>query len=47
MFYLLFLGACKQKNDPVVSLEEVDKAVIFVKDDEGKEKVGKLQTPIF
>ncbi|EMF0247144.1 hypothetical protein NSX98_002674 [Enterococcus hirae] len=47
MFYLLFLGACKQKNDPVVSLEEVDKAVIFVKDDEGKEKSWKATDPNF
>jgi hypothetical protein len=47
MFYLLLLGACKQKSNPVVSLEKVDKVVILVKDDEGKEKNWKATDPNF
>ncbi|HCM90618.1 MAG TPA: hypothetical protein DIS85_12030 [Vagococcus sp.] len=34
---LIFLSACKKTSNPVISADKVDKAVIFVKDDKGKE----------
>ena len=45
--YLIFLGACKQDNNPVISAEKVDKVIIFVKDDKGKEKEWEATDPNF
>lgn len=35
---LFFLSACHQKGTPIISADKLDKAVILIKDDQGKER---------
>ena len=35
---LFFLSACHQKRTPIISADKLDKAVILIKDDQGRER---------
>ena len=35
---LFFLSACHQKGTPIISADKLDKAVILIEDDQGKER---------
>jgi len=45
--YLLFLTACKQTNNPVITEDKVDKVVILVKDDNEKDRTWEAEDQNF
>lgn len=45
--YLLFLTACKQTNNPVITADKVDKVVILVKDDNEKDRTWEAEDQNF
>lgn len=44
---LLFLSACHQNGTPIISADKLDKAVILIKDDQGKERTWEASDPSF